>query len=192
MILKRPFMFPVYKDQAVALNRGLIVEAGDVVTVLVRNHDGTETTRDLTLTGVEDSGKSILWDTTTASNLRVEDITRVGAEHEYNCPGETEWTLVITETGGGAAALTFNSITIDGVVHLVPVVEDAVAAGISADFRTELIDDLNSLLAGVGYASDGGVTGVAGSQVFTVNLTGMSVWPSAASVTNGSVVLTQV
>jgi hypothetical protein len=191
MILKRPFMFPVYKDQTNAANAGKIVQTGDVVTVLVKNHNGTETTRDLTLTGVEDSGKSILWDTkfdeATSQNLRVEDITRVHAKHEYNCPGAANYSIVLTSTAG--TIFSTSAITINGAARPLVVAEAVGNAGtLEAGFGQKVADGINGLLAGNGYAYLISQTG----EVATVRIAGSTLVPTAVTVANGTATVTKL
>ena len=192
MILKRMFHFPVYKDQltpaTAAANAGKLVVAGDTVTVLVDNHDGTTTGRDLVLTGVEDAGKSILFDTALASNLRVEDITRVHFKHEYNCPGEASYTIAIT-SNSTTLAVALTSLTINGVLHpLTGVVEDTPGVAITANFGAEVAAAINAILAGNGYAS---VQSSAG-ETTTILVSGTPLVITAAGVANGTSVVTKL
>jgi len=175
------FTLPVYKDQTSGANYGLLIEAGDTVTLVIANDDGTETTRDVVVTAVGNAGREIFWDTSTTNNLRTEDVIRVGAEHQFNCPGPQTWTITLAELSETTVAALVSTISLDGVPYDINVEEAAIAAGITSAFQTELVDTINSLIAGVGYASSS-IAGAAGDQVLTLRLTGMLKRPTGISV----------
>lgn len=161
------FKFAVYKDQAVGANRGKIVEVGDTVTLAVRNAGGPATNVDVVVTAVGNGGKDIQWDSSTTNNIRSEDIIRVGAEHQYQCPGPLNYQAVITEIGGGAAPIVVTSIALNGVTYPVGISEGAGVAGIDPVFVTALLAKLNGITGIEGYWT-GVVAGTAGTQTLTL------------------------
>lgn len=181
MIQKRPFMFPVYKDQTVGANAGKLIEVGDTVTVLVDNHNGTQTPRDLTVVGVEDSAKSILYDTTDEKNFRVEDIVRVHAKHEWNCPAPVNYELTLTSTST-TLPISFTSIVVNGLVRPIGVAESAGGTALSPEFAQAVADALNGLLAGNGYAS----VKTNSAEVAVIRISGSPFVFSAPAVVNGT------
>jgi hypothetical protein len=185
------FTLPVYKDQTSAPNYGLLAAIGDTVTLVIANDDGVETTRDVVLTGVGNRGREIFWDTSTTNNLRTEDVIRVGAEHQFNCPGPQTWTIALTELNPSTVAAKVVSLSLGGVPYTINVTEAAIANGITATFISELLAAVNSLVAGIGSAS-AVLTGTAGTQVLTLRLTGMLQRPtgiSVAGLTPGTITL---
>lgn len=175
------FTLPVYKDQTSAPNYGLLAATGDTVTLVIANDDGVETTRDVVLTGVGNRGREIFWDTSTTNNLRTEDVIRVGAEHQFNCPGPQTWTVTLTELSPATVAAKVVSLSLGGVAYSINVTEAAIGNGITTTFISELLVAVNSLVAGIGSAS-AVLTGTAGSQVLTLRLTGMLQRPTGISV----------
>jgi hypothetical protein len=175
------FTLPVYKDQTSAPNYGILAAIGDTVTLVIANDDGVETTRDVVLTGVGNRGREIFWDTSTTNNLRTEDVVRVGAEHQYNCPGPQTWTVTLTELNGSTVAAKVVTLSLNGVPYNINVTEAAIGNGITATFITELVATINSLIAGIGTAS-AVLTGTAGSQVLTLRFTGILQRPNGISV----------
>lgn len=167
------FHLPVRK----ATNQRAIVEIGDTVTLLITNDGGIATTQDVVLTGVFDYGKTIQWDAGTTGNLGTRHIIRPHIKHEYHCAGADDWQAILSESGGGAAAASVTSLTINGVVYAVGVTEAAAAAGITTVFRDALIAKLQKMVG-----SNGNVTGViagsAGTQTLTLRFNGMAHVPT--------------
>lgn len=174
------FTLPVYKDQSVGGNYGTLIAVGDTVTLVIANDDGTESTRDVTVTAVGNAGREIFWDTSTTNNLRTEDVIRVGAEHVFVCAGPQNWYITLTELSETTVPAKVVTISLNGVPYDINVAEAAAAAGITSAFVTELIDTINALIAGIGYAS-GVVTGAAGDQVLTLTLSGLLQKPTGVS-----------
>jgi len=185
MIEGAKFTLPVYKNQgtlASPTNVGVLAAAGDSIILVVRNDNGTQTTRTVTITAVGNANREIFWDSSTTDNLRTEDVVRVAAQHQYNCPGPVNWAVVLTESGGGTAAKAkVTSFTFGGVVYAIGTEETAIAAGIEAGFNTALVNAVNALLGPLGFAS-GVIAGVAGTQTLTLTISGMQLRPSASVV----------
>jgi len=172
------FDLPVHK----ATNQAAIVEIGDTVTLVISNDGGAPTTQDVVLTDVQDYGKTIQWDASTTGNLGTRHVRRVHAKHEYHCAGPDDWQAVLTEENDSDTdPAEVISLTINGVVYLVEVVEAAAADGITETFRAELVAKLQSLLGTNGYVT-GVVAGVAGAQTLTIKIVGTTHVPSTWSL----------
>jgi len=175
-----PFKLPVYKDQAVASNAGLVVEIGDTVTLVISNGPtATPTTRDVVLTAVLHGGRTIEWDNGTTGNLLAEHVLRVHAKHQYVCAGSNSYSVTLTEvdsanTKAMVTALEFGQ---PAVYYAINVQE---AAGPSAGIADEFVTRLESAIQAV-IGSEGFVTvsrsGIAGAQEVLITITGLTLKP---------------
>jgi hypothetical protein len=172
------FHLPVHK----ATNDPAIVEVGDTVTLGITNDGGAMTTQDVVLTAVSDGGKTIQWDAGTTGNLGTRHVIRPHAKHSYHCAGVDDWQAVLTEEGDSDTdPAEVISLTINGVVYAVEVVEAAAADGITETFRAELVAKLQELVGPNGYVT-GVVAGVAGAQTLTIKIAGTTHVPSTWSL----------
>jgi hypothetical protein len=171
-VIRVNFHRRIYKNQSVALDKGLIIEVGDSVTLKKRVVGGSPVAEVVTVTGVDDEGTTIEWNNGT-TGVRAEDIVGIHAQHNFQCAGTAGYSFTLTEDDDGIVdAIAVEDITIDGGVFPVNAEESEVAAGIEEAFADTFIGVINGLLAGTsGYASYA-ITGTAGDQVLTVTVTG--------------------
>lgn len=140
------FNHPVYKDQTNPSNTGLLIEAGDTVSVFIANDDGTNVKVDLIVVSVIDGGKGFCYDRNVANqDYRSSDIYRVHGKHQYSCAYATP------ELNYRAldVAITITGVSIDSVVSSM----DDTIATLNATTAQTLEDFINSLLDNNGYAT---------------------------------------
>lgn len=140
---KVTFSRPVYKDQTVAANYGVLIAVGDTVVVKA-DGDGTDDGAvSLVLTHVENGGRTIGWNQllNTASNYETTDITRVHKKHQFACPGLHDY-INATDPAG-----PINGFTINGIYHAITPI-----AATSQVTANALADAINAVLLGNGNA----------------------------------------
>lgn len=167
------FKLPVYKNQAVGANAGLIVEIGDSVDLVIDNGTAAPSVQAITLTGVFNGGTTLEWDASTTGNLRTEDVMRVHFRHNYNCPGSLNYQVVLTETDADTVS-TVTSLELGSPAVAYTV--GATGPSVTQAFVDELVAALNALLGSEGYAS-AVLAGVSGSQTITITINGLTVVP---------------
>jgi hypothetical protein len=132
------FFLPIYKDQSVGANEGILAAAGDIITVLLKGvkPDGTHPTQSLTLLSISDHGLEITWEhDATNQYARSGDIHSVAPVHQYVCPVAGNISLVGT-TDVDAPVTSFS---VNGVTHTETYPVTAVgAAALEADLQTAL------------------------------------------------------
>lgn len=138
---KITFTRPVYKDQTVGANEGVLAVPGDSIVFSIHNDGAPPTAVTLVLTTVSNAGKTVGWNRDAAnSSYRSDDISRVHAKHQYKCRGATNYATA-TAFNGPATNIVINSITY------------AFSFPATAPGAQGLQDAINNILQGDGWAA---------------------------------------
>lgn len=136
---KVTFSRPVYKDQTVLANYGVLIEVGDTLVVKADGDGSDDGAVSLTVTKVENGGRTIGW-SQLASNYETTDITRVHAKHELACPGLQDY---VSHSNPVGPILGFN---INGIDY------DITSLTVTSAHAADLEDAINAVLLGNGNA----------------------------------------
>lgn len=108
-VMSRTFFQPVYKGDG----SGDIVEAADVVSVLLNAADGTHPLQNITVKSVSEDGRTIYWEyDATNQYARSGDVYAVAPAHQWECPAVADVGLVAVDD----ITATVTSFTVNGVV----------------------------------------------------------------------------
>lgn len=135
-IFHRTFFQPVYKGDG----SGQIVEAADVVSVLLNAADGTHPLQNITVKSVSEDGRTIYWEyDATNQYVRSGDVFAVAPAHQLECPEPANIGLVAVDD----ITVTVTSFDINGT-------ETTGSWPVTAEGAADLQDAMNAALVGNG------------------------------------------